>query len=129
MKTKLHLTVTLCLCWLTGFTQVIDANTAYQKAIELFEFKTNYEKDVSAYAYSINYVTQNDTTFIYVIDIDNVGWALVSATENAGPYFAYSMHSTIDLNEMPPATEMWLDYYKSISRHCMRNPHDMRFYQ
>lgn len=129
MKTKIKLTIILCFCWFAGFSQVIDANTAYQKAVEFFEFKTNYEKTVSTHTYRVNHISENDTTFIYVVDIDNVGWALVSAVDNAGPYFAYSMSSTIDMNDMPPAAEMWIDYYKNIARHCMHNPQDMRFYQ
>ncbi len=129
MKTKIQLTIILCFCWFAGFSQITDANTAYQKAVEFFEFKTNYEKSVSSHSYHVNHIIENDTTFIYVVDIDHVGWALVSAADNAGPYFAYSMHSFVDLNDMPPAAEMWFDYYKNITRHCMHNPQDMRFYQ
>jgi hypothetical protein len=129
MKTKIKLTIILCFCWFAGFSQIIDANTAYQKALEFFEFKTNYEKSVSTHSYRVNHISENDTTFIYVVDIDNVGWALVSAVDNAGPYFAYSLHSFVDLNDMPPAAEMWFDYYKNIARHCMHNTQDMRFFQ
>ena len=128
MKKYIFLLI-LILISLNSFSQIITSEEAYQKSINFFEFKTNYTIPVISKSYDVLQIADNDTIFMYIVNISDVGWVLISGFGTAGPYFAYSTQGSVDINNIPPAAEMWLDYYKNIVRWCINNPSDTNFYQ
>jgi hypothetical protein len=128
MKKYIFLSI-LILISLNSFSQIITSEEAYQKSINFFEFKTNYTIPVISKSYDVLQIADNDTIFMYIVNISDVGWVLISGFGTAGPYFAYSTQGSVDINNIPPAAEMWLDYYKNIVRWCINNPSDTNFYQ
>jgi len=131
MKTKHIILLILTIVFYNSYlyAQNITPHNAYTMAVDFFEFKTNDTIPVANKSYNITPVAENDTVFLYVVEIEGVGWTLISSHMLAGPFFAYSTDSEIDLNNSPPSFDMWIELYKSTVRYCMDNPTDSSFYQ
>jgi hypothetical protein len=58
---------------------------------------------------------------LYLIHFNNGAFTLVSSDSNMPPVLAYSSSPCDDLNDMPPAFLMWLDYYAQNTRYIRDN--------
>lgn len=63
------------------------------------------------------FVVEQQDTLLMVLNFKE-GFILMSADDAVQPVLAYSIDQQLDLDEMPPAARMWLDYYASEVRHA-----------
>jgi hypothetical protein len=76
---------------------------------------------------------ENDLPELYLIHFANGAFTLVSADNNMPPVLAYSSNPSDDLNDMPPAFLMWLEYYAQNTRYIREksivNPDNQALWQ
>lgn len=64
----------------------------------------------------------NETACIYIIDIDTIGFILMSADDRSKPVLGYSLNGTYSKNKMPVNFESWVDGQRnSIARGVTAN--------
>jgi hypothetical protein len=121
------LSIIFLLIWEIGNTQPILKNEALQLGKSFLDFKGyKYDsKDVE-----IKEVKENDTIFFYEIYAGNAS-VIISSNYLAGPILAYSLENRISFSDLPEehGANFWLEGYKKLIRHVMKNPTDSSNFQ
>jgi hypothetical protein len=108
----------LCLVLVFSFGLINAQNVSREEALQVGE---NYFKNSAAQfgitkdvfvVESENFLqTDNGNPAIYVFNFKDGGFVLVSADKRTMPVFAYSTESSFDLQDIAPATQLWIDKY------------------
>lgn len=98
----------------SGFGQKVSMNEAEKIGKNFIEMYRNVyyneKSEVLVKDYS-NIADKNGETFIHVFNFKDGGFVLVSGDYRSAPVLGYSYDSEFDLNNLPPAAEMWISGY------------------
>ena len=121
MKKLLLFTVVLLLSLGQLFAGPVDVNTA--KSIGEKFVRTNM-KSLRNFQNSKHIGTFSDdkgNACLYVFNIDDKGYYIVSADDRAKPILAFSDEGALDINNLPPAMSYYLERYESAISYAIEN--------
>ena len=113
MKKSLLLTLVLLLSLGQIFAAPVDLATA--KSIGEKFVRANMEslRNFKNTKHIATISNDNGVACVYVFNIDDKGFVLVSADDRAKPILAYSDESAIDMNNLPSGLDYYLTHYKN----------------
>ncbi|RLD77734.1 MAG: hypothetical protein DRJ15_12965, partial [Bacteroidetes bacterium] len=112
---KLFILSTLFLCTITILANKIDKTTAKKIATNFFYERINQfsQMDYDAVRPAETFELKNeDKTLIYVVNMSNAGFVLVSAYDNVRPVPGYSLSGKYTDIDLPPQFAALLEQYK-----------------
>ncbi len=122
-RMKKCLLFTLVLIFSLGqmFAAPVDVNTA-QKIGEKFvksnmKSLRNFQKTEHVFTLS----DDNGNACLYVFNIDDNGYFIVSADDRAKPILAYSEEGALDINNLPSSMSYYLEHYKNSISFVIEN--------
>lgn len=96
-----------------GISQSVTKNEAETAAKNFYSHQlskiTGAKADVSIL--NSDEIIINNVTAIYVFNMENGGYVLTSSDKNSLPVLAYSFETNIDINNLNPACQAWVDNY------------------
>ncbi|MBE9484618.1 MAG: C10 family peptidase [Bacteroidetes bacterium] len=112
---KLFILSTLFLCTITILANKIDKTTAKKIATNFFYERINQfsQMDYDAVRPAETFELKNENkTLIYVVNMSNAGFVLVSAYDNVRPVPGYSLSGKYTNTNLPPQFAALLEQYK-----------------
>lgn len=121
MKKSLLFTLVLIFSLGQMFAAPVDVNMA-QKIGERF-IKSNMKslRDFQKTEHVFTLSDDNGNACLYVFNIDDSGYFIVSADDRAKPILAYSEEGTLDIDNMPSSMSYYLEHYKNSISFVIEN--------
>jgi hypothetical protein len=110
----LLLTILLISTQYKVFAKKVNQQTAALAAKNFYYERINQKRQTDYYSIKILSTIekkQNSETDLYIFNIKNGGYVIVSADDAAIPIVAYSFSGNIDMENPPPAFKEWLNGY------------------
>lgn len=121
MKKIVLVTLTVLLSVGQLFAKHVDVNSA--KSIGE-KFVRNNMKSLRGFQNSKHILTisdDNGNACLYVFNIEDKGYYIVSADDRAKPILAYSEEGSIDVNKILPSMAYYLEHYKNAISYAIKN--------
>lgn len=103
--------------------EFVSNQTATTAALNFFQMKYGEAKTIS----ETHVEMRSDSTFFYLYNFDEGGWAMVAADKGAYPILAYGLNGSLDLDdEQPEAMLALFETYKDEITHIRTNTSMLR---
>ncbi|MBQ8223529.1 MAG: thiol protease/hemagglutinin PrtT [Bacteroidales bacterium] len=112
MKKSLLLTFVLLLCLGQVFAAPVDLATAKSIGEKFVRANMTSLRNFQNTKHVATISNDNGLACLYVFNIDDKGFVIVSADDRAKPILAYSDESTIDMNNLPSGLDYYLTHYQ-----------------
>lgn len=125
MKRKVLVTLLLLLFVNLTFASPVDVTTAQHLGIK---FLRNNVESLRAFKESKHVLTLSDdngNACLYIFNIDDKGFYIVSADDRAKPILAYSDESRFDADNIPEGMSYYLQTYKDAISYVIKNDLDI----
>lgn len=112
---------------LGGFSQSVskeDAQNLGKAFINHNLAAFNYEKTKSVVEDYFTFKSIDNQPIIHVFNYQDGGFILVSADKRAAPILGYSFESQLDINNIAPATEAWINSYALQIEEIIKNNYE-----
>ena len=113
MKKSLLLTFVLLLSLGQIFAAPVDLVTAKSIGEKFVRVNMESLRNFKNTKHVATISNDNGVACVYVFNIDDKGFVLVSADDRAKPILAYSDESAIDMNNLPSGLDYYLTHYKN----------------
>lgn len=124
MKNLLLICVILILSWGQLFAGPVDVNTAKSIGEKFVKVNMASVRDFQNSELVYTLCDDNKNPCLYVFNIDNNGFYVVSADTRTKPILAYSEEGSVDINNMPDGFAYYLNHYKNMISYLITNDLD-----
>lgn len=105
------------------YAQKIKSSEAEIVAKHFFYERVNqYQKvDINEIKTKSIHTIGEDQAILYIIELDKLGFVGVSASRSTIPVLFYSLKNNFDIDNFPPAFQMWIDRYQEQVEYALEN--------
>jgi hypothetical protein len=106
-----------------SFAQTVKSSEAEIIAKHFFYERANqFQKvDLNEIKTKAIHLIGEDQTDLYIVELDGLGFVGVSTSQSTIPVLFYSLEDNFDINNYPPAFNMWLARYKEQIQYTKAN--------